>query len=194
MPSAAVYGQTRGVAGLPDGVPIAGIAGDQQAALFGQACFEPGDAKCTYGTGAFLLMNVGERPIISRNRLLGTVAWTIGEKTWYALEGSVFVAGALVQWLRDGLGIIGAARDIEPLAASVPDSGGVLIVRWIELRTPTQLLNSILRKLGVFEPETLLYSCPYVLQASPLAHNDKKTAFHKPSRRCRAGIRPDYSA
>jgi glycerol kinase len=119
---------TRGVPGLPDGVPVTGVAGDQQAALFGQGCVTPGDAKCTYGTGAFLLMNIGERPVISKNRLLGTVAWTIGERTSYALEGSVFVAGALVQWLRDGLGIIGAARDIEALAASVPDTGGVIIV------------------------------------------------------------------
>jgi glycerol kinase len=128
VPSQARLGATRGVPGLPDGIPIMGMAGDQQAALFGQGCVNPGDAKCTYGTGAFLLMNIGEEPVISRNRLLGTVAWTIGDRTDYALEGSVFVAGALVQWLRDGLGIIGAARDIEPLAASVPDSGGVVIV------------------------------------------------------------------
>jgi len=127
-PSQGKLAVTRGVPGLPDGVPVMGVAGDQQAALFGQGCVAPGDAKCTYGTGAFLLMNIGERPVISRNRLLGTVAWTIGGKTSYALEGSVFVAGALVQWLRDGLGIIGAARDVEPLAASVPDSGGVIIV------------------------------------------------------------------
>jgi glycerol kinase len=128
LPSQGKLAVTSGVPGLPDGVPVTGVAGDQQAALFGQGCVNPGDAKCTYGTGAFLLMNVGERPIISRNRLVGTVAWTIGGRTSYALEGSVFVAGALVQWLRDGLGIIGAARDIEPLAASVPDSGGVIIV------------------------------------------------------------------
>jgi glycerol kinase len=127
-PSQGKLAVTRGVPGLPDGIPVTGVAGDQQAALFGQSCVTPGDAKCTYGTGAFLLMNVGERPIISRNRLVGTVAWTIGEKTCYALEGSVFVAGALVQWLRDGLGIIGAAREIEPLAASVPDTGGVMMV------------------------------------------------------------------
>jgi glycerol kinase len=127
-PSQGKLAVTRGVPGLPDGIPVTGVAGDQQAALFGQGCVAPGDAKCTYGTGAFLLMNVGDRPIISRNRLVGTVAWTIGDKTSYALEGSVFVAGALVQWLRDGLGIIGAARDIEPLAASVPDTGGVMIV------------------------------------------------------------------
>jgi glycerol kinase len=117
-----------GVPGLPDGTPLCGIAGDQQAALYGQGCLAPGDAKCTYGTGAFLLMNVGERPVLSKNRLLTSVAWQRPTATAYALEGSAFVSGALVQWLRDGLGIISKAADIEPLAASVPDSGGVTIV------------------------------------------------------------------
>jgi len=127
-PSQGHFAVTRGVPGLPDGTPIMGVAGDQQAALFGQGCVAAGDAKCTYGTGAFLLMNVGDRPVISQHRLLGTVAWSIGGRTVYALEGSVFVAGALVQWLRDGLGIIATARDVEALAASVPDAGGVTIV------------------------------------------------------------------
>jgi glycerol kinase len=127
-PSQGVLARTRGVPGLADGTPVAGVAGDQQAALFGQGCTSPGDAKCTYGTGAFLLMNVGERPVISRHRLVGTVAWQREGRTSYALEGSAFVAGALVQWLRDGLGIIAAAPEVEPMAASVPDSGGVTIV------------------------------------------------------------------
>jgi glycerol kinase len=127
-PSQGVLARTRGIPGLPDGTPIAGVAGDQQAALFGQGCLAAGDAKCTYGTGSFLLMNVGDRPVISRHRLVGTVAWQINGRATYALEGSAFVAGALVQWLRDGLGIIGAAAEIEPLAASVPDAGGVTIV------------------------------------------------------------------
>ncbi|MES1209181.1 MAG: glycerol kinase GlpK, partial [Pseudomonadota bacterium] len=131
-PSAGVLGKTRGVPGLPDGIPIAGVAGDQQAALYGQDCTEAGDAKCTYGTGAFLLMNTGPEPRMSSRGLLTTVAWTLeagpAPGTAYALEGSAFVAGALVQWLRDGLGIIGAAAEIEPLARSVPDSGGVTIV------------------------------------------------------------------
>ena len=117
-----------GVPGLADGTPLCGIAGDQQAALYGQGCLAPGDAKCTYGTGAFLLMNVGKTVVLSRNRLLTSVAWQRPDGTDYALEGSAFVSGALVQWLRDGLGIIGAASEIEPLAASVPDSGGVTIV------------------------------------------------------------------
>ena len=127
-PSIGVLATTSGVPGIPDGTPVAGMAGDQQAALFGQGCVTPGDAKCTFGTGSFLLMNVGDRPVISRQRLLGTVAWTVAEQTTYALEGSVFVSGALVQWLRDGLGIVSAAREIEPLAASVPSSEGVIIV------------------------------------------------------------------
>ena len=126
--SSEVYGETRGVPGLPDGVPVAGIAGDQQAALFGQACFDPGDAKCTYGTGAFILQNTGERPVASHSGLLTTVAWRVGGQTTYALEGSTFIAGAAVQWLRDGLGLIEAAADVEALAASVPDSGGVVFV------------------------------------------------------------------
>jgi glycerol kinase len=120
---------TRGVPGLPDGIPIAGIAGDQQSALFGQACFTPGDAKCTYGTGAFILMNTGDRPVASRSGLLTTVAWKLGNgELRYALEGSAFIAGAAVQWLRDGLGLIKSASEIEALAASVPDSGGVIVV------------------------------------------------------------------
>ena len=114
--------------GLPDGIAVAGIAGDQQAALFGQACHRAGMAKNTYGTGCFLLMNTGEKPAASRNRLLATVAWRRGARTHYALEGSVFIAGAAIQWLRDGLGLVGRAADIDALAASVPDAGGVCFV------------------------------------------------------------------
>jgi glycerol kinase len=128
MPSAGVFGETADLGWLPAGVPIAGIAGDQQAALFGQACLGPGQAKNTYGTGCFLLLNTGERPIASGRGLLTTIAWRIGDRTTYALEGSVFIAGAVVQWLRDGLGLIRAAADSEALAASVPDSGGVYLV------------------------------------------------------------------
>lgn len=126
--SAEIYGETQGLDFLPDGIPIAGIAGDQQSALFGQVCFEPGEAKCTYGTGAFLLMNVGDTPHPSSNGLLSTAAWRIGERTTYALEGSAFVAGAIVQWLRDGLEIIKSSAEIEALAASVPDTNGVVLV------------------------------------------------------------------
>ncbi len=126
--SAEVVGHTEKVGFLPDGVPIAGIAGDQQAALFGQAAFHEGDAKCTYGTGAFALMNIGAHPIVSQHGLVTTAAWRIHGKTTYALEGSAFIAGAAVQWLRDGLGIIRTARDVEALALSVPSSGGVVFV------------------------------------------------------------------
>ena len=109
-------------------VPIAGIAGDQQAALFGQACHRPGMVKNTYGTGCFMLMHTGTEAVRSQNRLLTTVAWQRGGQREYALEGSVFVAGAVVQWLRDGLGIIKSSADVEALAASVPDNGGVYFV------------------------------------------------------------------
>jgi glycerol kinase len=126
--SAEIVGHTKALRFLPDGIPIAGIAGDQQAALFGQACFDEGDAKCTYGTGAFALMNIGARPILSEHGLVTTAAWRLGGATTYALEGSAFIAGAAVQWLRDGLGIIQSAREIEALAASVPSSDGVVFV------------------------------------------------------------------
>ncbi len=109
-------------------VPIAGIAGDQQSALFGQMCVEPGSVKNTYGTGCFLLMNTGNKPIVSKNKLLTTVAWKIGDEVTYALEGSIFVAGSVVQWLRDGLKCIEKSSDVEKLAASVPDTNGVYFV------------------------------------------------------------------
>jgi glycerol kinase len=127
VPSSGVSASTDGaILGLE--LPIAGIAGDQQAAAFGQACLTPGMAKNTYGTGCFLMVNTGARPVDSSNRLLTTVGWQIGERVDYFLEGSVFIAGAVVQWLRDGLGIIGSADEIEALAASVADNGGVSLV------------------------------------------------------------------
>ncbi len=109
-------------------IPIAGIAGDQQAALFGQCCLKPGMVKNTYGTGCFMLMNTGTTPVASKNNLLTTVAWKIGDRTEYALEGSIFIAGAVVQWLRDGLGIIRSSAEVEKLAASVPSTDGVYLV------------------------------------------------------------------
>jgi len=128
VPSSGVMGYTKGVNGLPDGIPIAGAAGDQQAALFGQACFKPGTAKCTYGTGSFTLMNTGGKPVSTRSGLLTTVGWKIGDEVVYALEGSTFITGAAVQWLRDGLGIIKNAAESEGLASSVDDTGGVYMV------------------------------------------------------------------
>jgi glycerol kinase len=125
--SSEVYGRVAPTVGI-DSVPIAGIAGDQQAALFGQMCRKPGMSKNTYGTGCFLLQNIGTAPKQSQRQLVTTVAWQIGGRTEYALEGSVFIGGAVVQWVRDGLGLIKTAADIEPLAASVADNGGVYLV------------------------------------------------------------------
>jgi len=122
MPSMGEFGRTKGLGFLPDGIPIAGILGDQQAALFGQLCLEPGDTKCTYGTGSFLMCNTGAEIIYSKHGLLTTVAWQMNGKVSYALEGSSFVAGAAVQFLRDNLGIIKSSSEIEALAASVPAS------------------------------------------------------------------------
>ena len=125
--SSEVYGETLAeLFGAP--IPIAGIAGDQQAALFGQNCFQRGMAKNTYGTGCFMLMNIGQQPAPSKHQLLTTVAWKTGEQADYALEGSVFIGGAVVQWLRDGLGLVKSSAEIEALASSVPDCGGVYLV------------------------------------------------------------------
>ncbi|MDQ1698265.1 MAG: glycerol kinase [Frankiaceae bacterium] len=126
--SSGEFGRTDPAAFLGLDLPIAGVAGDQQAALFGQACYDAGQSKCTYGTGSFVLANTGTAPVRSDAGLLTTVAWDIGDGLVYALEGAVFVTGAAVQWLRDGLGIIGAAAEIEPLARTVADSGGVVFV------------------------------------------------------------------
>ncbi|RYG21670.1 MAG: glycerol kinase [Chitinophagaceae bacterium] len=125
--SSEVYGETKSTL-FAHPIPIAGIAGDQQAALFGQMCTQPGMVKNTYGTGCFMLMNIGKEPKLSKNNLLTTVAWQINGETNYALEGSIFIAGAVVQWLRDGLGIIKTAADIEELALKVEDTGGVYFV------------------------------------------------------------------
>jgi glycerol kinase len=122
------FGATLGAGFLPDGIPIASIIGDQQSALFGQGAFSRGDAKCTYGTGAFLVLNTGASLVRSRSGLLTTVAWKLGKKPCHALEGSAFVAGAIVEWLRDGLGIIRKSAEVEALARSVADSGGVVLV------------------------------------------------------------------
>lgn len=129
QPSFSKFGETHGLSFLPDGIPITGMIGDQQSALLGQACLREGQAKCTYGTGAFLLMNTGSKLKRSKHRLLTTIAWTTesGETT-YALEGSAFMAGATVQWLRDGLKIISSSEEVEALAAEVPSSEGVMLV------------------------------------------------------------------
>lgn len=127
--SSGVLGFTKGLGVLPDGIPIAGVAGDQQAALFGQTCWQAGESKCTYGTGSFLLMNTGTKIVGSKSGLLTTVAWRLPkQKTQYALEGGAFVCGAAVQWLRDGLGMIGSSGEIEALARSVESADGVQFV------------------------------------------------------------------
>lgn len=125
--SSEVYGHTKTTI-FASKIPIAGIAGDQMAALFGQMCTKKGMVKNTYGTGCFMLMNIGDKPILSKNNLLTTVAWRINGKTEYALEGSIFIGGAVVQWLRDGLGIINKSEDVEPLAESVESTGGVYFI------------------------------------------------------------------
>ena len=127
LPSSGIFGYTSPEL-FGGEIPVAGVAGDQQAALFGQCCFNPGEAKNTYGTGGFLLMNTGERPVYSDNGLVTTIAWGIDNKVYYALEGSVFICGAAVQWLRDGLGLVSFASQTEEIASSVPNSGGVYFV------------------------------------------------------------------
>jgi glycerol kinase len=129
LPSSGRFGLTSERCGIPGGIPVSGIAGDQQAALFGQACFTPGTAKNTYGTGSFVLMNVGDTCPPPTEGMLTTVAWTLADgSTAYALEGSIFITGAAIQWLRDGLSIIDSSPEVGPLAASVPDTGGVFLV------------------------------------------------------------------
>jgi glycerol kinase len=128
VPSSGIAGFTKGIGVLPDGIPIAGIAGDQQAALFGQTCFEPGEVKNTYGTGCFMLLNTGTKAPISKTGLLTTIALGLDEKITYALEGSVFIAGAAIQWIRDGLEIVKQASETEKIAKSVPDTAGVYFV------------------------------------------------------------------
>ena len=125
--SSEIYGETEEILTAAR-IPVSGIAGDQQAALFGQMCIKPGMVKNTYGTGCFMLMNTGDKPVLSKNNLLTTIAWKIGDTTTYALEGGVFIGGAVVQWLRDGLGIIKNSADVEKLATSVKDNGGVYFV------------------------------------------------------------------
>ena len=186
---------TRGVDGLPDGIPVAGMAGDQQAALFGQTCLSPGDAKCTYGTGAFILMNVGTAPVRSRAGLLGTVAWRIDGKTTFALEGSAFIAGALVQWLRDGLGIIETAPEVEALARSVPDSGGVVIVpALVGLGAPHWRPEARGIISGITRGTTRAHLCRAALEAIALQNVDLVLAMQSDAGRTITQLRVDGGA
>ncbi|HEX2659320.1 MAG TPA: glycerol kinase GlpK [Polyangia bacterium] len=193
--SAEVVATTRGVEGLPDGIPIAGMAGDQQAALYGQECFSPGDSKCTYGTGAFMLMNVGERPVISRSGMLGTVAWRLDGATTYALEGSAFIAGALVQWLRDGLGIISSAAEVEALARSVPDAGGVTIVpALVGLGAPHWRPEARGLITGITRGTTRAHLCRAALEAIALQNVDLALAMQSDAGRDITQLRVDGGA
>jgi glycerol kinase len=193
--SAEVVAMTRGVDGLPDGIPIAGMAGDQQAALFGQTCLNPGDAKCTYGTGSFILMNVGSAPVRSRTGMLGTVAWRIDGKTTFALEGSAFIAGALVQWLRDGLGIIATAPEVETLARSVPDSDGVLIVpALVGLGAPHWRPEARGVISGITRGTTRAHLCRAALEAIALQNVDLALAMQSDAGRTITQLRVDGGA
>jgi glycerol kinase len=193
--SAEVVTTTRGVDGLPDGIPIAGMAGDQQASLFGQNCLSPGDAKCTYGTGAFILMNVGSAPVRSRAGMLGTVAWRIDGKTTFALEGSAFIAGALVQWLRDGLGIIETAAEVETLARSVPDSDGVIIVpALVGLGAPHWRPEARGVISGITRGTTRAHLCRAALEAIALQNVDLTLAMQSDAGRPITQLRVDGGA
>jgi glycerol kinase len=198
-PSAGRIAETQGVPGLPDGIPIAGVAGDQQAALYGQDCTDAGDAKCTYGTGAFLLMNIGAEPKVSSRGLLGTIAWTLDagatRSTAYALEGSAFIAGALVQWLRDGLGIISAAAEVEALARSVPDSGGVTIVPALTgLGAPHWRAEARGLITGITRGTTKAHLARAALEAIALQNVDLVTAMQEDAGRTINNLRVDGGA
>lgn len=189
---------------LPDGavvaviggeeVPLGGIAGDQQAALFGQACFAPGMAKNTYGTGCFMLMNTGLEPLHSANRLLTTIAWETGERH-YALEGSVFVGGAVVQWLRDGLGLIERSADVEALAASVPDTGGVYLVpAFTGLGSPHWDAYARGLLVGLSRGTTRAHLARAALEAIAFQNAEVLAAMQKDARRPLSELRVDGGA
>ena len=193
--SSEVYGVTRGIPGLPDGVPICGIAGDQQAALFGQACFQAGEVKCTYGTGAFVLMNTGAWPVQSQKGLLTSVGWKLGGEVVYVLEGSVFIAGAAVQWLRDGLRIISRSPEIENLAASVPSSDGVVFVpALVGMGAP--YWNPEARGLitGITRGTTVAHLCRATLEGIAFQVRDVVEAMRQESRNQLASMRVDGGA
>ncbi|MBI1847230.1 MAG: glycerol kinase GlpK [Candidatus Rokubacteria bacterium] len=189
-PSSGVLGETADLGWLPAGIPIAGVAGDQQAALFGQACFEPGTAKNTYGTGCFLLLNTGATPLASRHGLLTTVAWRIGETTTYALEGSVFIAGAAVQWLRDGLGIIRSAAQTQALAESVPDTGGVYFVpAFVGLGAPYWDMYARGAIVGLTRGTTAAHLARAALEAIAFQSRDVLDAMTEDARSVPGGLR-----
>jgi glycerol kinase len=194
LPSSQVYGETN-----PDtlgaAIPIAGDAGDQQAALFGQACYQPGMAKNTYGTGCFLLLNTGDKVVASQHGLLTTVAWGLGQNSTFALEGSVFVAGAAIQWLRDGLGIIDAASDSENVASRVPDAGGVYFVpAFVGLGAPYWDMYARGTMIGLTRGTTRAHITRAALEAICFQTRDVLQAMQADSGIALAGLRVDGGA
>jgi glycerol kinase len=182
MPSTGTFALTRGFSDLPDGIPITGVLGDQQSAMMGQACVREGSAKCTYGTGSFILLNTGRKPVKSHHRLLTTVAWALGstENYTYALEGSAFIAGAAIQWLRDGLKIIADAAESEKLAASVPSSDGVVFVPALTgLGAPYWDPNATGMLTGVTRGTTSAHITRAVLEGIAFQNADVLTAMQK---------------
>ena len=178
QPSASIFGKTKNIDPLPNGIPIAGIAGDQQAALFGQLCTQPPMAKNTYGTGCFLMLNTGDRRVHSKSGLLTTLACSMDEKPVYALEGSVFIAGAAIQWLRDGLQIVNSASETETIAASVADSGGVLVVpAFTGLGAPYWDANARGAILGLTRGTTRAHIVRAILESIALQTADVVTAM-----------------
>ncbi|MFZ5476595.1 MAG: glycerol kinase GlpK [Myxococcota bacterium] len=193
--NAGVIGHTRGLGFLPDGIPVAGIAGDQQSALFGQACFAPGMAKCTYGTGAFVLVNTGGWAVASKHGMLTTVGWRLGGQTTYAIEGSAFIAGAAVQWLRDGLGFFSSSAEVESLAASVPDSGGVVFVPALAgLGAPHWRADARGLLAGMTRGTTRAHVARAVLEGIALQITDILTAMSQDAGRPLAELRVDGGA
>ena len=198
-PSSGLFGHTRGPQ-IPAGIPISGIAGDQQAALFGQACFAPGMAKNTYGTGSFILMNIGSTCPKPIDGLLSTVAWSIAQPdgsivTTYALEASIFVTGAAVQWLRDGLELISSASAIEPLAASVPDSGGqVCVPAFTGLGSPWWDPYARGAIFGITRGTTKAHLARAVIESMALQTRDALEAMHHSSGQSLADLRVDGGA
>lgn len=196
-PSSGKIGETFGVPGLPDGIPIAGVAGDQQAALFGQACFRPGDAKCTFGTGSFLLMNTGNKRVKSKNGILTTVAWQLSgeKKLTYALEGGAFICGAAVQWLRDGLKLFAKSSEVEALASEVADSGGVEFVPALAgLGAPWWDPNARGLICGLTRGSTRAHIARATLEAMALQNVDILRAMEKDAGRKLSTLRVDGGA
>lgn len=192
--SSTVYGECEAHL-LGTAIPIAGIAGDQQAATFGQACLAPGMAKNTYGTGCFMLMNTWRQAVPSTNKLLTTILWKLGSETTYALEGSVFMGGAIIQWLRDGLGIINASPDVEAIAASVPDSGGVtLIPAFAGLGAPWWKPDARAALTGMTRGSTRAHIARAALDAIALQSADLLAAMEKDSGVRLAELRVDGGA